>query len=416
MSDLPLGWRRVPLRDVCDPVAKVEPGGLGRAQFQYVDIGSIPGGEMRVSSPQMLPVEDAPARARQLLVAGDTVFSTVRPYLKKIAWIPPDLDGEIASTGFCVLRPRREVIHPRFLFYFATSDALLDQVLPLQRGVSYPAVRDADVLGSQIALPPLDEQVSIVNTLEDHLSHLDAGVRSLARAMDLVRRMRIATLSEMTVAVEHWTRTTIGGVAASVRNGVFVSRPKTDPVGVPILRIGSVRALHLDLSDLRYTAKTPDEFNVEKELLSGGDLLFTRYNGNPEYVAACAEVPALAHALTYPDKLVRVRLRPDAAHPAFVAMLASAGPTRAYLRSKVKTTAGQAGISGTDIKDAPIALPPLAEQVSIAEKFRDFLDVQEMCVASIRRVERRQAGLRRSLLHAAFMGDLSEVREVSRSV
>jgi type I restriction enzyme S subunit len=104
--------------------------------------------------------------------------------MKKVAYISQDLDGEIASTGFCVLRPNQEKLHARYLFYFLLSDNLLDQVLPLQRGVSYPAIRDNDLRNASIALPPITEQQRIVTILEDHFSQLEPIVR-MADVMEM---------------------------------------------------------------------------------------------------------------------------------------------------------------------------------------------------------------------------------------
>ena len=169
-SELPTGWSEVSLSEVCVRATKIDPLSLGRKEFTYVDIASIDSALNLVSAPQILSVEDAPGRARQLLVEGDTVFSTVRPYLKKIGWITQSFNGEIASTGFCVLRADRMVLDPRFLFNFAISDCLMDQILPLQRGVSYPAVRDNDVLAAVLPLPPLEQQRLIVHILDKQLS------------------------------------------------------------------------------------------------------------------------------------------------------------------------------------------------------------------------------------------------------
>ncbi len=77
-----------------------------------------------------------------------------------------------------------------------------------------------------------------------------------------------------------WTWTTLGEIAESVKNGIFVSRPGTKPNGVPILRISAVRPGHLHLDDIRYTGLDATELSDSGSLLREGDLLFTRYNGN----------------------------------------------------------------------------------------------------------------------------------------
>jgi len=175
-GELPSGWAVSTVGEACRPVEKVDPAELERPTFLYVDIGSIDNERGVISAAKELAVSEAPTRARQRLKTGDTVFSTVRPYLRNIAWVDEGLDGEIASTGFCVIGPGTAEVHPKFLYYYSVSDQLLDQVLPLQRGVSYPAVRDRDIHAAQLPLPSLSEQEQIVEVLEAQLSRLDAAL------------------------------------------------------------------------------------------------------------------------------------------------------------------------------------------------------------------------------------------------
>jgi type I restriction enzyme S subunit len=176
-TSLPKDWEHLSIGSLCESVTKIDPINLGRDSFKYVDIGSLEPSSSSLENVVAIPTKDAPGRARQLLAVGDSIFATVRPYMKKVAYISQDFDGEIASTGFCVLRPNQEKLHARYLFYFLLSDNLLDQVLPLQRGVSYPAIRDNDLRIASIALPPISDQQRIVTILEDHFSQLEPIVR-----------------------------------------------------------------------------------------------------------------------------------------------------------------------------------------------------------------------------------------------
>jgi type I restriction enzyme S subunit len=156
----------VQLKDVTVKAKSIDPKVLGVHSFKYVDISSI---STDLESPQILgstETSKAPSRARQQIMEGDIVFSTVRPYQKKIALIKADLNGHIASTGFCVLRPIGDLVDSRYLYHYLKSDMLLDQVLPLQRGASYPAVGDTDVKQSTMPLPDLAKQQEIASNLD----------------------------------------------------------------------------------------------------------------------------------------------------------------------------------------------------------------------------------------------------------
>ena len=183
LTEPPPHWSSMAIGELCGTVEKVDPANLGRDDFWYVDIGALEPSSSSLENVTKISTTNAPGRARQLIRNGDSIFATVRPYMKKVAYIPNEFDGQIASTGFCVLRPIQEELHSKYLFYFLLSDQLLDQVLPLQRGVSYPAIRDKDLKNAYIPVPPIDEQNKIVELLEDHLSRLDASI-SLADAME----------------------------------------------------------------------------------------------------------------------------------------------------------------------------------------------------------------------------------------
>jgi type I restriction enzyme S subunit len=266
----------------------------------------------------------------------------------------------------------------------------------------------------EFPVPPLDEQRRIVDTLEDHLSHLDAADTELSHADMRLSAFRTSAVTSELLASggEHCT---LLGVSRSFRNGIFVSRAKSVPNGVPILRIGAVRPLSLDLTDLRYSERGVRDLASDDALLAGGDLLFTRYNGNPRFVGACAVVPHDVGDLTYPDKLIRVQIRTELADPAFIALACSFGDGRQQIQSKVKTTSGQSGISGADLKRVSIRLPPLQAQLQVLDCVREQLSRAFRTQDSVNKAKGRSAGLRRALLEAAFTGRLTgRARDLDR--
>ena len=180
------------------------------------------------------------------------------------------------------------------------------------------------------------------------------------------------------------------------------------PNGVPILRIGAVRSLSLDLGDLRYSQLTEEALREADGLAQPGDLLFTRYNGNPRFVGACAVVPEGAPVLTYPDKLIRVRVTEDAALAEFVALACSVGAARAEIQASVRTTAGQAGIAGRDLKNVTVKVPDVEAQRAAIEAARESGSATARLAHELDTAQRRGAALRRGLLGAAFSGRLTE--------
>ncbi|HMR79458.1 MAG TPA: hypothetical protein PKD61_30335, partial [Polyangiaceae bacterium] len=145
-----------------------------------------------------------------------------------------------------------------------------------------------------------------------------------------------------------WASVRLGDLAVEVRNGIS-AKPDGD-VGTPILRISAVRPMALNATDTRHLEGPSSSWEVY--FLRRDDLLFTRYNGNPSLVGVCARVTLNdASPLVYPDKLIRVRLDEQGAIPAFVEKAVHVGASRAFIDGKTKTSAGQGGISGRDLKE-----------------------------------------------------------------
>jgi type I restriction enzyme S subunit len=316
--------------------------------------------------------------------------------------------GEIAECAFqnTLVRVRPRKHEPRFLLHYFRYLALDGQFIEHSRGVGIHHIGRARLASWPTPLPPVEEQRRIVNLLEDHLSRLDAADGYLVAAAGRTESLRWRVAVDA-VTSAGGSEVRLGDIA-SVRNGIFISRPGTQPNGVPILRIGAVRSLALDLSDLRYSERSLDDLRDADGLALPGDLLFTRYNGNPRFVGACAVVPTDAPTLTYPDKLIRVRVSETKALPSFVALACSVGETRARIQASVRTTAGQAGISGRDLKSVTLRLPAVEVQETVVAAAREAGSASARLGLEVATARRRRAALRRSLLAAAFSGRLTD--------
>ncbi|MFI6847080.1 restriction endonuclease subunit S [Kitasatospora sp. NPDC050467] len=306
------------------------------------------------------------------------------------------------------VRTRSDVIRSDYLALAWESDLVRTQIEKSARTTAGIYKINQKILeGVALPLPPLAEQQRIIEALESHLSSLDAANGSLDRSLDRANSLQRRLANDaIDTSLTDTEETTLGAVAATVRNGIFVSRASIEPNGVPILRIGAVRPLKLDASDVRYTGVEADSDDLRSSLLEPGDLLFTRYNGNPNYVGACAVVPQSAGVLTYPDKLIRVVVDREKVIPDYIALSCSAGQARQYIRECVKTTAGQAGISGRDLKSVPLRIPSLEEQQIRIDRFRSSAFSVEQLQKSISRAQARASHLRKAILARAFTGAL----------
>ena len=208
-------------------------------------------------------------------------------------------------------------------------------------------------------------------------------------------------ISNLSVLPDGWTWASVDQLAWHVRNGI--STKPEDSAGLAILRISAVKPMKVDVQDIRFL---PDTAEYRDYQLEGGDLLFTRYNGTREFVGVCASVPEGIGALVHPDKLIRVRTSLGRKAGVYMAIATSVGDSRAFIESKIRTTAGQSGISGQDVRNIPIPLCPVAEQERIVAEVEERLSALEAAACSVTQDATRADRLRQSILKRAFEGKL----------
>ncbi len=164
-------------------------------ELLYLDIGGIDNNTNRIQNHKSYTWNDAPSRAQQKVFVNDILFSTVRTYMRNIAVVDKRIyDGQIASSGFCVIRAKSEVLDHKYAFYYTLTQTFLQPLNELQTGSSYPAVRDSDVFAQQIPIPPLAEQHEIVSKIEELLSDLENGKQQLLTAREQLKVYRQSLL------------------------------------------------------------------------------------------------------------------------------------------------------------------------------------------------------------------------------
>ena len=170
---LPNGWRWTRLGEMCLPSPGTrDPRRSPEATFKYVDISGVDNARKQIVEARMICGKDAPSRARQVIRSGDVIVATTRPNLNAVALVPTELDGEICSTGFCVLRPT-EALSSEFLFAFTQSQGFVKALSELVKGALYPAVTDSQVRAQLIPLPPLSEQKRIALLLGRQMASVE---------------------------------------------------------------------------------------------------------------------------------------------------------------------------------------------------------------------------------------------------
>ena len=458
----PSGWQTTTLGTICLPVQKVRPHDEPEHWFAYLDIASIDNTKCRIVSPKTYSGANAPSRARQRVRGGNTLFSTVRTYLKNIAMVPPEFDGQVASTGFCVLNPADE-IDPRFVFYHTVSDGFISVLNPLQRGTSYPAVRDDDVLAQRIDLPPLPEQHRIVAEIEKQFTRLDASVAALRRTQANLKRYRASVLraacsgelvpteaelaraegreyepadvllerilverrarwgsqenrrgkykepsapdtSDLPLLPEGWTWATLDSCLAGIQAGKNFKCEERPPSETEygVVKVSSVTWGEFNGEE----SKTcHDLTKIEPSLqIKPGDFLFSRAN-TLQLVGACVIARSVTRNLMLSDKILRFSVV-EVLNEWLLYCLRSALGRSEIERLATGNQQSMRNIGQDRIRQIRLPLPPLAEQRRIVTEVERRLLVIQQAGAAVEASLQRAERLRQSILKRAFAGEL----------
>ena len=357
--DIPAGWTKTAVGAISDVIG----GGTPSTKEDAFWDGTIPWitsadiyGINDVRPRKSITTEAVYASATNLVPAGSIVVVT-RVGLGKVAIVAEPLGFSQDSQALVF---NNDEIYDLYLTYYL-SEAV--QAFKYQgRGTTINGVTKYQLRDLPVLLPPLPEQRRIVAEIEKQFNRLDALVAALRRAQANLRRYRASVLktacqgdlvlteaelartegrdyeparvllerilkerraawesnpkrrgkypepaapdiSDLPDLPEGWVWATLDQTAITVKNGYSM---QPDGWGdTPILRISAVRPMSVDMNDVRWVSNS---HALQDFLISQGDLLFTRYNGNPSFVGVCGVVPRIEQNTLHPDKLIRVQL------------------------------------------------------------------------------------------------------------
>lgn len=141
--------------------------------YRYIDLTSVCRDNNTIIETIEINKENAPSRAQKLVLKNDVIFATTRPTQQRLCLIPEEYNGEVASTGYCVLRANIDLVLPKWIYFWITSNKFKNYVEENQSGSAYPAISDAKVKEFKIPIPypndiekSLKEQERIVAILD----------------------------------------------------------------------------------------------------------------------------------------------------------------------------------------------------------------------------------------------------------
>lgn len=161
MSD----WKNFSLGDVCSTISETYRRKSERVTL--INTSDVLNG--KVLNHDSVPNKNLKGQFKKTFQREDILFSEIRPINRRFAFVDfEDTQDYIASTKLMVLRPNREKILPRYLYFFLSAENVLRELQHLAetRSGTFPQITfDSELAPFPIKLPPLETQKKIAAVL-----------------------------------------------------------------------------------------------------------------------------------------------------------------------------------------------------------------------------------------------------------
>ena len=348
-------------------------------------------------------------------VSGDVIMAKITPCMENgKTCVVPVLPGAacFGSTEFHVIRAERGVDSRWIANYLLQHSTRYAAQRQMSGGVGQMRVPSAFLETLSVPVPPDSEQTRILDTLDELLSDLDAGVAALERVRAKLKHYRAAVLKAavegtLTNAAKPFPKRPIGQAIESLGQGwspKCESQPAQNPEIWAVIKTTAIQPLrYLD----EHNKELPSSLSPRPRLeLQAGDLLITRAGPRSRVGITCM-VKHTRPRLMLCDKAYRLRCKPNTLIPAFLEVVLNA-PNIVTELDALKTGINDSGLNLTQdrFSELRVPFPPLAEQTAIVEAVEAQLSVIEHLESDLDAKLKRAQALRQSILRSAFTGQL----------
>jgi restriction endonuclease S subunit len=313
---------------------------------------------------------------------GDIIFGRRRAYQRKLG--VAEFDG-ICSAHAMVLRAKPEVVLPEFLPFFMQSDLFMNRAVEISVGSLSPTINWKTMAVQEFALPPIDEQVQLVDLLQAIEDTSEAHNKVGASADQIVRSLLTDVLCS------EWPVINLGSVVQETQYGLSINAGSEGRY--PMLRMMNIEDGLCVENDIKYVDLNDKDFEAYR--LDNGDVLFNRTNSY-ELVGRTG-VYELEGDHVFASYLVRIKTNLERLEPKFLTLYLNSDFGRRQVLAYATKAVSQANVNASNLLRVRLPLPPLEIQ-------QQLLDV----IASAKSAE-RAAKVRRSYVEEMKKQLLAEI-------
>jgi restriction endonuclease S subunit len=322
----------------------------------------------------------------------------------------------VTNVGGIIRILDRSVFDYKFLFYALTN--LHSQVIFDWSRKAHPSV--IRLVYDKIPIPPLPEQHKIVEILEDHLSRLDAAIADVKQAKAKAAQFRRSLLQAafsgnlesdatrfMTVLPVGWKTEPLANLLSVSIGGIWGEECGSSEVDVSVVRVTELKA-HGRIDPSTAVKRSVTQKQLTSRELQEGDLLLEKSGGGPNSPVGRVGYFYQEGTRTVCSNFMQL-MRPDSKLilPKYLFYFLDGFHSNGGTIPMQTATTNIRNIKTPQYMEISVPHPPLPEQHKIVEILEDHLSRLDASVTLADAMEKQSTGLRRSLLQAAFTGQLT---------
>lgn len=395
-------WRVEKLKDVLQKTSSIDPRKNPEIEFDYIDVSSVSRTTFSIQETTRMKGVEAPSRARRHVKSGDVIFATIRPTLQRVAIVPDNLDEQVCSTGYFILRPKPE-LYNRFVYYYLFTESFMSEMERRQKGASYPAVNDGDIRDQVICFPPLPEQKRIVAILDEVFAGISQAVANAEKNLANARELFESYLNNVfTQKGDGWVEESMEAACNLITCGVAATPKYVDEdTGVPFLSAQNVKNGEVTLHKFRHISKELHTSLTKKNKPQRGDILYSRVG------AGFGDAAVVEHTFDFSVyvSLTLIKPKSEKLNNYFLKYYLNSPVIKSLAKSSI-TSSGVPNLNVKTVRQFQVSYPSLQKQKVLVNE----IDLIRDKVSVLQKIHKKKLSalheLKQSILQKAFTGEL----------
>lgn len=229
--------------------------------------------EGRVLNHERVPNSNLKGQFKKTFQRDDILYSEIRPQNRRFAYVDFSPIDYIASTKLMVIRAKKDVVSPKYLYYFLKNSSTVAelQLLAETRSGTFPQITFSEVANLTIPVPSLAVQEVIVQTMQCLEDKITCNEQINDNLYAQVKAIFSENFLNLDYLPDGWKTGNLLDIADYL-NGLAMQkyRPKDGETGLPVLKIKELRQGICDANSELCSPSIKSEY-----IIHDGDIIFS---------------------------------------------------------------------------------------------------------------------------------------------